>query len=182
MEKVKLLPEQVKYIEERVKELEEHIKEIRECLVNGDSSHVFSSDNQGFDGIPDLASFNELGRAKAELAELTKILRTAEIVKGYNEEQIEVGTKFVATLKFAKQGLITEKYILIDFSLNPKLNIDEYKPVSVNSPFGMAIRSKKANETILYATPNNEAVVGLIDEIIPAQQIARSENIIKLAK
>jgi len=174
--------EQVAYIEGRIRELEREIKEIRDCLTNGEQSRGFASNTQGFDGIPDIASFNALGRARNEFRELEQLLRNAEIIREYNAEQIEVGTKFVATLKFSKTGLKTEKYILIDFSLNPKLSFDEYKPVSVNSPFGMAIRSKKMNETILYATPDNDVVVGMIDEIVPSAEKAHSENIIQLAK
>lgn len=182
MKKVQLLPEQLEIIKRRKATLEVQIKEIHECLLTGDSKLVSSSDRQGFDGIPDLASFQELSRLRNELSELNETIRNAEIVEAYDYEKIEVGTRFIVTLK-KKNQMVTSKHILVDGVEHIlELLSSEYKPVSINSPFGQAVRSKKANEVITYVSMDAGLVMGLIDTIIPVNEKNISENGHQLTK
>lgn len=182
MKKVQLLPEQLKIMESKIKELETQIKEIHQCLINGDSQCISSSNRQGFDGIPDIVSFQELSRLKRELNDLEETIRNAEIVKEYDCEKIEVGTKFVVTLK-KKNQMVTAKHILVDgIEHILELLSSEYKPVSINSPLGQAVRSKKTNDVITYVTMNDGLVIGLVDSIVLENEKTISENGNQLTK
>ena len=143
MGSIKLLPEQLEQIKTRVSELEHQISELRESLLKSDTQVMRYSGGEGFDGIPDLATFGQLSIAKQELVELTETLRNAEVISEYNNEQIEVGTRFVVTIKKENRAS-TEKLILVDGGQHIlDLLSSEYKPVSIASPFGQAVRSKK---------------------------------------
>ena len=167
MEKIRLLPEQAKNIQERIVFLKSHIETLREYLENGDSKTLMSSQNQGFNGLPDVVTFNELSRTKEELEKLEETLRNAIIIEDFSEGQIEVGTKFVVTLKYGN-NVKTAKHVLVDGGQHIlELLSSEYKPISVKSPFGQAVRSKKLNDVFMYCTPANEVYVGMIEEIVP---------------
>lgn len=182
MENIKLLPEQVKSIQERIGFLKSHIETLRQYLANEDRKVLTASQNQGFNGLPDVVTFNELSRTKDELEKLEETLRNAIIIEDFSEGQIEVGTKFVVTLK-SGNSVKTAKHVLVDGGQHIlELLSSEYKPVSVKSPFGQAVRSKKLNEVFMFCTPSNEVYVGMIEEIVPELEKTCSNDDKQLTK
>ena len=47
----------------------------------------------------------------------------------------------------------------------------EFTLVSVNSPFGKAVMSKKAKEEFSFVTPGKVVVSGVVDEILTQKEV-----------
>ena len=181
MENIRLLPEQVKNIQERIEFLKSHIETLREYLANEDRKVLAISQNQGFNGLPDVFTSNELSRTKEELEKLEETLRNAIIIEDFSEGQIEIGTKFVVTLKHGNNVKTTKHILVEDGQHILEILSSEYKPVSLKSPFGRAVHSKKLNEGFTYSSSNG-VYVGMIEEIVPELEKTCSNDDKKLVK
>ncbi|MBE6144229.1 MAG: hypothetical protein E7169_01495 [Firmicutes bacterium] len=166
MEKTKLLPEQVEWIKTRLEELRTEIDNARSELLNSET-RPFHASPEGFNYVPDFGTFSQLGRLKKEMEELDSILGDSEIVTEYNANQIDIGTRFVASLDFGNGEVVTDHYILVSKGFS-KVDEDIYY-ITLDSPTGRAVYGKKVNEVICYTTPTNQIVGGIIEEIAPSR-------------
>lgn len=168
MEK-KVTREEKAYLEKRLKELEAQAAKSTEALRDQDIRPAFCSGNNGFDDLPNYEIFENNARIRNEISEIRDTLNHA-VVEEVSKEEIGVGSKFVATLNDLDGEVVTKKYTLFGGIFMALDQETEFTLVSVNSPFGKAVMSKKAKEEFSFVTPGKVVVSGVVDEILTQKE------------
>lgn len=169
MEK-KVTREEKAYLEKRLKELEAQAAKSTEALRDQEIRHAFCSGNNGFDDLPNYEIFENNARIRNEISEIRDTLNHA-VVEEVSNEEIGVGSKFVATLNDLDGEVVTKKYTLFGGIFMALDQDTEFTLVSVNSPFGKAVMSKKAKEEFSFVTPGKVVVSGVVDEILTQKEV-----------
>ena len=164
---MKITKEEKESLEQRLAYLQEQESQSSSLIRDNGFKPAFCSGNNGFDDLPNFEIYSRNARLRREINELRDTLNEAE-VEEVSTEEIGVGTKFVATTNL--EGTVnTKKFILFG---GVSLNFDkEFTLVSVNSPFGQAVVSKKVGDEFSYKTPENRIVSGVIDRIVSEKEI-----------
>jgi transcription elongation GreA/GreB family factor len=165
----KITKEEKQFLINRLSELEKKDAESIETMRNEDFKPAFCTSG-GFDDLPDFETYASNERLRDEIREIKRTLEFAEIDEVSNEE-IGLGSKFIATLNDLSGKIVTEKYTIyagLFLALDPEA---EYTLVSVNSPFGKAVLTKKVNDEFSFVTPDKIVISGVIDEIINEKEL-----------
>lgn len=168
--KKKVTKEEKAYLEERLVQLEEQIADSNATIKEEGFRPAFCIGDGGFDDLPNFEMYQNNARLRQEISELRDTLDSAE-VEEVSTEEIGLGTKFVATLNDLDGEVVTRKYTLfggVFLALNQNT---DFTLVSVNSPFGKAVISKKEKDEFSYVTPGKIVVSGVIDEIISEKEV-----------
>lgn len=162
----KLTLEEKNYIEKELEKLLKYSEASHNAIKNGEFRPVTSAGNAGFDDLPDFCLLNDNARIEDEIIRLRSILKCSVFVEASVSEQIEIGSKFVATISDFDGGKITDKYLLVGGDTVPFMDDSDLIPVATSSPFGAAVLGKKENEEFSYIAPNKKVINGVINEII----------------
>ena len=168
--KKKLTKEEKVYLEERLVQLEEQIANSNETIKDQGFKPAFCSCEGGFDDLPNFEMYQNNARLRQEISEVRDTLDNAE-VEEVSTEEIGLGTKFVATSNDLDGEVVTRKYTLFGGLFLAFDQNTDFILVSVNSPFGKAVISKKEKDEFSYVTPDKIVVSGVIDEIISEKEI-----------
>lgn len=160
----KLTKQEVEFIKKRKVTLEKQLKD--SCSQLGSSGKLDMISGGEYDHLEDYSLQDEVRRLRGEISDLNLALSSSEVVEEPNNESVEVGTKFIATVTEFGKDSQTSKYILIGQAFLLNLDDLEYRPVSVGSPFGQAVLGKSCGEEVVYVTPNCKKFHAIIDEII----------------
>ena len=166
----KVTKEEKEYLERRLKELEVQAAKSTETLRDQDFRPAFCSGNNGFDDLPNYEIFENNARIRNEISEVRDTLNRA-VVDEVSTEEIGLGSKFVATLNDLDGSVVTKKYTLFSGIFLAFDEKTEFTLVSVNSPFGKAVLSKKVNDEFTFLTPDKIRISGVIDEIVSEKTI-----------
>ena len=168
--KKKVTKEEKAYLEERLVQLEEQMASSNATIKDQGFRPAFCSGDGGFDDLPNYEIYQSNARLRQEISELRDTLDRAE-VEEVSTEEIGLGSKFVATLNDLDGEIVTRKYTLFGGVFMAFDQNTEFALVSVNSPFGKAVISKKVNDKFSYVTPGKIVVSGVIDEIVSEKEI-----------
>lgn len=85
----------------------------------------------------------------------------------YDENKIDIGTHFVATLDFDGE-METDEYVLVDNRDGVEKGINA---ISKDSLFGSSIIGKELGEPFNYQI-GNMTVVGFVEDIVPEKEVS----------
>ena len=116
------------------------------------------------------AARSELERINRRIADLKRVLIYAKTITEVATDSVDVGTCFIAT-SIRNGAVATNIYKLVGYvnlSMMNQVIDDKSKPipVSVNSPFGKAIRDKKAGDAYAYIDVDHNQVTGEVVSIV----------------
>ena len=163
--KKKVTKEEMAYLEEKLEQLEKQMDSSIAIIKAQGFKPAFCSIDGGFDDLPNYEMYQSNARLRQEISELRDTLSHAEVGE-VSTEEIGLGSKFVATLNDLDGEIITKKYTLYSGVFMALDQNTEFTLVSINSPFGKAVISKKVNDKFSYVTPGKIVVSGVIDEIV----------------
>ena len=121
------------------------------------------------------AARTELARVNRRIAEIKGILVYAQTITKIATDSVNIGTKFIATT--IRNGVVnTKMYELVgyvDLKTITQAIDDNSKPipVTVNSPFGKAVRDKKAGEAYDYVDVDRNRVTGEVVSIMSELEV-----------
>lgn len=165
METKKLLASQIEVIE---KKLEQALKEKRELLNSiGDNSVGMLFSQQGTADVPAAGIRDDLRSVEQRIKNFQELLKTSEMVQTYNEDKVDIGTHFCATIDFDGE-METNEYVLVD---NRDLTVKSINDVSKDSPLGSSVIGKEIGEPFGYKI-GNMLVVGFIEDIVPEREVS----------
>ena len=117
-----------------------------------------------------IAARTELQRINRRIAEINGVLVYARTITKIATDSVDIGTRFIAT-SIRNGAVDTKMYELVgyvDLNMMNEVIADSSKPipVTVNSPFGKAIRDKKAGEAYAYIDVERNQVTGEVVSIM----------------
>lgn len=164
MSSKKLTKKEHEYLVKRLEELEKLASQSSKDLQDSDFRVAFCCKNSGFDDLPNYEMYTNENRIHSEINEIRATLNASEIIEQISTEEIGIGTKFVATANGLDGVVRTRKYTLFNGLFMPSES--EFILVSVNSPFGQAVLTKREKDEFSYVTPDKKVISGVVDEII----------------
>lgn len=176
MKKVKLLPEQIKVLEEKLEKLRQEKHKMLDDYSNNQkitqSSSNELSDPQDFTFRINLHQINE------NIKEIESLLNESKQINldDYNQDIIDVGTHFSATIEFDGE-IENDEYVLVSdrngSSKERKINF-----ISEESPLGKVVKGKKIGDSFHYTVGNN-VIVGFIEDISTIEEINEYQKRLK---
>lgn len=144
---IKLLPSQFEQMNQQLKKLEEKITRLN--------------------------NKNEKIELQVEIDKLKGIINNAVIIENYNENVIEIGTRFEATVNYGNEKE-TDEYILIQSREGYK---DEKNAIlaMISTPFGSAVLGRTVGSEFEY-NAHGQIFKGVINKIIPNEKVEEKGN------
>lgn len=151
-------------LEKELEELEkvrrpQAVEELRASRAQGDLSENFEF----------IAAREELRNLTKKISEIKGLLAYAKTVSTVSHDTIDIGTCFNATV-ISKGVSATNRYELVGYvdlnKINAALENNAPIPVTIGSPFGKAIRDKKAGEGFEFVDADNNRVIGEVVSIV----------------
>jgi transcription elongation GreA/GreB family factor len=164
----KLLPSQIEKIQNKIQKLKNERKQLIESMKDDLNGFVFSQ--QDTSGTPASGIKAEYDLIEKRIQELEELLKNAELLVSYDENKIDIGTHFTATLDFDGE-IETDEYILVE-TRDVKGNDAIY--ITKDSPMGNVVFGKSIGDTFNYKLPTM-TVVGFIEDIIPKEELGKQK-------
>lgn len=170
-----LTQENLKTLEQELQALEgpirkQAIEELKAARGHGDLSENFEY----------TAAREELKKISRKIAEIKGILAFAKTITDVSTDSVDIGTCFVATS--IRNGVLdTKTYELVGYA-DLKRIVESIKdsskpsPITVDSPFGRAIRDKKAGDVYVYVDAENNKVSGQIVSIVSELEVKKVDE------
>lgn len=153
---------------ERVKK-PQAIGELRTARGHGDMSENFEFQ----------AAREELRAINKKIAEIKGLLSYAQAVTTVSTDKVDIGTCFNATL-ISNGVSATNCYELVGYAdldkVTAAINDGKPIPVTIESPFGKAVRDKKVGEGFTYVDANQNQVTGEVTSIVNALENVKESD------
>jgi len=171
-ENKKLLPSQIAKINEKINDLENKIEELKNNN-KGVSGSIYSAKDKATADVVDPELSRVIKEIEDEISELRTLVNEALVIDNYNDEYIEIGTRFEATINYLGETE-TEEYILIQSRIGYQ---DEKNAVlaMISSPFGSAVLGRTVGSEFEYKS-NGQSIKGRINRIIPNEKVEEKGN------
>jgi len=152
--------EELIYLKQKLEILEEQYNKINDVVKDSDDRPLYCGVD-GFESTPDYLLYDIRNELHSKIRELKQTISESMVVAEISDDTVELGSKFYATVDGEK-----DLYMLYGGIYNPDFDDCEFIPVSINSPFGKAVVSKKVGDDFSFVTPKKVTVKGVVDEIV----------------
>lgn len=178
-EKKKILLIQIIEITRQIEDLKQKRRNLIEEMKNLQNGITTGKE---FSEVPDYTMKEEEIRINKKIEELEQLLAEAEVVVEYDENKVNIGTRFTATVSYEEDEIETDEYVLASTKEGTTITLKRQKDdpiyITPESPFGAAVFGKKIGECFYYQI-NNQMIVGFIEDISPKEEIEKGNQKIK---
>lgn len=169
MQKELLKAEYARNLEKVQKMREENALHPEDQGAKGFSTELASTDTTTSEIIKNLNCRN---------AEIKRLLDYAPTVTRYSENEIAIGTKFVATIDFGEDDQETEEYLLIHTKVSNE-SLHNGNTITTESPIGRAVMGLKVGDEFTYLAGEKPPIImkGTIDSIYSKKEIKEGRDV-----
>ena len=166
-----LIPYQVSLLKKEHQMLIDERKALVEAEKGREDGTIAShEEDHNYDAMYHTAFRNTVNRTQRIYQILTSS-QVLQVVKDYNEEEIQIGTTF--NVCFIEDGELEseETFTLIEQKVSTESSTDGF--VSMEGAFGQAICRKRTGDSFAYAGENGYLISGVISKIYTKEEHKR---------
>lgn len=177
MSKIPLIQMQKDLLKNEYTDNLKKIREIREDIVlhpEDQGAKGFSTESASADTV----TKEVLRNLNCRNAEIKRLLDNTIMVTRYNENEIAIGTKFVATIDFGDEGQETKEYLLVHTKVSTE-SLHNGNTITTESPIGRAVIGLKVGDEFTYLAGEKPPTImkGIIDSIYSKKEIKEGRDV-----